>query len=134
MTIESIPEDFPRGETTASLSGAQPKLAVRQDSATGKYVASLNDVCERYDICLDLVSQLVDKCRKNRVAKYAAMSESAILCGFFDKLKTSGWGTEHEMAWVIRHTASTLGWQPIDEVEVLLAAPILAQTYDVDKP
>jgi hypothetical protein len=122
MTIESIPEDFPRGGTTASLSGAQPKLAVRRDVATGQYVAGLSDVelCERYDTCLDLVGQLVEKCRKNRMGKYVAMSESAILCGFFDKLKTSGWGTEHEMAWVIRHTASELGWRPVDEAEKLL--------------
>jgi hypothetical protein len=80
------------------------------------------ELCERYGTCLDLVGQLADKCRKNRMGKYVAMSEGAILCGFFDKLKTSGWGTEHEMAWVIRHTASELGWPPVAEAEKLLAS------------
>ena len=122
MTTESIPEDFPRCGATASLSGVHPKLAVRRDDTTGMYVAGLNDVelRERYDICLDLVGQLVNKCRRNRETKYAAMTESVILRSFFDKLKKSGWGTEQEMAWVIRHTASELGWPPVDEAETLL--------------
>ena len=124
MTIESIPSDFPQGGPTASLSGAQLKLAVRRDVATGQYVARLSEVevRERYDICLDLVSQLVDKCRKNRLAKYATMTETAILSSFFDKLKKSGWGTDSEMAWVIRRTAFGLGWPPVDEAEKLLTS------------
>lgn len=122
MTVKLIPEDFPRGETAFSLSGAQPKLAVRRDTATGQYIGGPSDIelCERYDICLDLVKQLVDKCHRNRIAKYARMTEAAILSSLFDKLKKSGWGTEAEMAWIIRHTALGLGWAPIGEAERLL--------------
>jgi hypothetical protein len=124
MTDKSIPADFPHAGSSTSLSGAHPKLAVRHDSDSGLYVAGATTeaLAERYDICLDLVSQLVDKCRKNRVAKYATMTEATILSSFFDKLKKSGWGTESEMAWVIRHTALGLGWSPIDEAEKLLTS------------
>ena len=122
MTTESIPGDFPCGGATASLSGVHPKLSVRRDDTTGLYVTGPNNVelRERYDICADLVDQLVAKCRRNRQTKYVAMSEQAILSGLFDKLRKSGWGTEPEMAWVVRHTASELGWPPVDEAETLL--------------
>jgi hypothetical protein len=124
MTKASIPEDFPCGGATASLGGVHPKLAVHRDDTTGLYVTGPNDVelRERYDICADLVDQLVAKCRRNAQTKYAAMAEEAILSGFFDKLKKSGWGTVHEMAWIIRHTATELGWPLLDVAEQLLIA------------
>lgn len=122
MTAESIPKDFPRGGATASLSGVHPKLAVRRDETTGMYVAGPSDVelRQRYDLCANLVDQLVAKCRRNRQTKYVAMSEQAILSGLFGKLKKSGWGTEPEMAWIIRHTAYELEWPMLDDAERLL--------------
>lgn len=125
MTTESIPEDFPRCGATASLSGVHPKLAVRRDDTTGMYVAGLNDVelRERYEICQDLVTQLVAKCQKNRSTKYASLSETKILAGLFEQLKKSGWGTPEEMAWIIRYVASALGWPPLEAAEQVLSVP-----------
>lgn len=122
MTTKSIPGDFPCGGATTSLSGIHPKLAVRRDDTTGLYVTGPNDVelRERYDICVDLVDQLVAKCSRNRQTKYVAMSEQAILSGLFNKLKKSGWGTPHEMAWIIRHTAYELEWPLLEDAERLL--------------
>lgn len=122
MTNESIPEDFPRKGPTASLSGVHPKLAVRLDASAGAYVAGPTDdeIRERYDICADLVQQLVAKCQKNRGTKYASLTEAKILAGLFEQLTKTNWGSREEMAWIIRHTAFELGWPPVDAAEQLL--------------
>lgn len=108
----SIPADFPREQVVASLSGAQPKLALRLDSDSGKYVSgpTEEDVKERYAVCEDLVNQLVAKCRSNRGAKYSHLSETQILERLLAQLFGTDWGTQAEMKWVIRRTAAALGW------------------------
>ena len=122
MNEKPIPKDFPGDRAISALTGAQPKVAVRLEARTGRYFAGQSDeeIRERYEICADLVDQLVAKCRRNRQTKYASMAEQAILSGLFDKLKKSGWGTEHEMAWIIRRTATELGWPLLDAAETLL--------------
>src|SRR4051812_1785683 len=108
----NIPDDFPRELTIASVAGLQPKLALRYDSASGRYTNKASDVdfIERYEICSDLVSQLAEKCRRNRTTKYAAMSEVQILERLLAQLLDTSWGTTAEMKWVIRATATELGW------------------------
>lgn len=60
----NAPADFPRQGHLASLGGAQPKLSVRL--IDGVYVGGLTpeEVEVRYDICADLVNQLVAYTRK----------------------------------------------------------------------
>jgi hypothetical protein len=122
MNERPIPEDFPRPPTIAVLSGVHPKVAVRREAQSGIYVAGASDdeLRERYEICQDLVTQLVAKCQKNRSTKYASLSETAILAGLFEQLTKSGWGSREEMAWIVRHTASTLAWQGLETAEHLL--------------
>lgn len=108
----SIPADFPREPVIASLSGVQPKLAVRLDADSGKYDngPAKQDVQERYEVCADLVNQLVAKCRANRSTKYLLLSEAQILERLLSQLLGTNWGSYAEMKWVIRSTATQLGW------------------------
>jgi hypothetical protein len=117
----SIPADFPREQVVASLSGAQPKVAVRLDADSGKYVGrpTEEDVKERYEVCADLVTQLVAKCRANRSTKYAHLSEPQILERLFAQLLGTSWGSSPEMAWVIRTTAAQLSWSIPQDAAVL---------------
>lgn len=120
-----IPDDFPRDHVVASLSGAQPKLSVRLDAGSDKYVSTQADadVQERYEVCADLVAQLVAKCRANRVTKYAALSETQILERLLSQLLGTSWGSPAEMAWVIRATAAKLSW-PIPKDAAVLSTLI----------
>lgn len=122
MNEKPVPEDFPRSRPIAALSGVHPKVAVRRDAKSGTYVVgpSEEELRDRYEICEDLVTQLIVKCRKNRSTKYASLSETKILAGLFEQLIKSGWGSREEMAWIIRHTASELGWPTLEAAEQLL--------------
>ncbi|MYM71636.1 hypothetical protein GTP56_05425 [Duganella sp. FT134W] len=117
----NIPDDFPRAPSLASLPGAQPKVSVRLDATSGKYVGSSNADAtgERYAVCIDLVEQLVAKCRRNRSTKYAELSEVQILERLLAQLLGTDWGSPSEMAWVIRKTAVDLGWEIPDSAVVL---------------
>ena len=107
-----IPDDFPRDDGPASLAGAHPKLSVRRNDVTGTYYAGPNDdeVEQRYEFCEDIAHQLVSKCIKDRDTKYIAYTELDILEKLLKKLLVSNWGTEAEMRWIIRRTASSLSW------------------------
>lgn len=120
-----IPDDFPRDQVVASLPGAQPKLSVRLDAGSGKYVSTSTDVDvqERYEVCADLVNQLATKCRANRATKYSALSEVQILERLLSQLLGTSWGSPAEMAWVIRTTASQLSW-PIPKDAAVLSTLI----------
>jgi hypothetical protein len=117
----TVPADFPREAPIASIPGGQPKLAVRRDIDIGKYVDGLatTEVEERFEVCTDLVEQLVAKCLKNRTTKYAALTEVQILERLLAQLLGTGWGTKAEMRWVVRHTATDLGWAIPESATVL---------------
>lgn len=109
-----VPADFPREQPIAALTGAQPKLAVQFDTASQTYTTDvLSDVLQaRYAMCEDLAEQVAQKCRKNRNTKYSRMSDTEILESFLNKLCSTAWGSNSEMQWVIRRTATILGWTP----------------------
>lgn len=54
------PADFPRDQPIGAVPGAQPKSLARK--IDGKYVVGLTaeELYARYDMCFDLVNQLVD--------------------------------------------------------------------------
>lgn len=110
--VTAVPPDFPREAAQASLTGAQPKLAVVRNAESGQYVSSHDSVhvAERYAICTDLAAQLVEKCTRNRATKYQHLSEEQILGQLSNRLLQSGWGSRAEMKWTICKTAEMLGW------------------------
>ncbi|WP_295992376.1 hypothetical protein [Rugamonas sp.] len=97
-----VPDDFPREHGVAGLAGARSMVLVPCDAKTGGQ--------ERYEICVELMDQLVAQCRKNRYARYAALSELEILERLFAQLLGTGWGSDAEMAWVIVRAAAELNW------------------------
>jgi hypothetical protein len=107
----TAPADFPRLSPISSISGGQPKLAAVLD-ASGKYVAGgqVQDREARYEVCEDLVKQLVAKCQTNRSSKYAHLTEIQILERLLGQLLSTDWGTTAEMCWVFRQTSVELGW------------------------
>jgi hypothetical protein len=109
-----VPADFPRERPIAALTGVQPKLAVQFDTANQTYTADVptEELQARYAMCEDLAQQVAQKCRKYRGTKYARMSETEILESFLNKLCSTAWGSNSEMKWVIRRTATLLGWAP----------------------
>jgi len=108
----TVPEDFPREHRLASLADAHTAWALRLGAATGKHLDGRTEpeIEARYDVCADLLTQLVEKCRINRATKYAALTEPQILERLLGQLLATGWGSAAEMQWVIRRAAATLGW------------------------
>lgn len=60
----TVPEGFPRDPWPAALPGAQTKFSARL--INGRYVVGLTDeeLVERYQMCEDLVQQLVAYCKR----------------------------------------------------------------------
>lgn len=61
-----VPTDFPRIPPLASLAGAQPKLAARRIDAEYWVGLTPEELQVRFELCQDLVEQLVPYCRKKR--------------------------------------------------------------------
>lgn len=64
MPEVTVPPSFPRDPWPAALSGAQPKVALRQEGS--QYISGISDeeLEARYGVCADLVEQLVAYCHR----------------------------------------------------------------------
>jgi len=60
----TVPEGFPRDPWPAAVPGAQKKFSARL--INGRYVVGLTDeeLAERFELCEDLVQQLVAYCKR----------------------------------------------------------------------
>lgn len=60
----SVPSDFPRTVLLTALPGAQPRLPARL--VDGQYLVGFtqDELRSRFDICQDLIEQLVPYCRR----------------------------------------------------------------------
>jgi len=106
-----VPEDFPRAPIAYSLSGVQEKLAlVPFGGRLYQPGTSPPEVCERWDMCEDLAKQLAVRCKEVEHGKYKHIPQAEILGQYLTRLLKTGWGTDDEMKWVVRRTASLLGW------------------------
>lgn len=110
-----IPPDFPSTPHLASLAGAQPKLAVRL--VNGQYVVGLTpeELQARFDLCEDLVGQLVAYCRRKQ-AEHPGWSQEELLSKVADALRAKaaageeGWDlSEAERSWVLGKVRLRLG-------------------------
>lgn len=104
---QHVPSDFPR-PMPGSLSGVQPKLAMRL--VQGKYVEGLtnDELFERYDACRDLALQVADKARTKR-AKYLDLSLDEFLRRLRLGVEQKGWDVSpDELTWVMLQVRSAL--------------------------
>lgn len=99
--MKQAPSDFPRQHAFSALSGAQPKLSVLE--IDGRYYLDQPDedeIYQRYDVCADLVEQLITYCEKK---KQPAHSWEALLNAVAQSLSQKPWGlTPDENAWIMK--------------------------------
>ncbi len=110
-----VPEDFPIGAMQSALGGVQPKLSMVQED--GRYYAvgtSPSEVHEAYEVCEDLVQQMVPYCQR-KLDKFNGNQE-ATLSAVFEALLGKGWCSRELAEWVVRHTASQLQWPAQDDL------------------
>jgi hypothetical protein len=105
----TVPDDFPRDVTPASLTGAQPKLAAR--ITDGKFVAGLTaeERAERWTICEDLAHQLVPKAAKD-AARNPDHSHDETLRRVRRAIEGKGWTERLETDWLLERLRALLDW------------------------
>ncbi|MFL9959077.1 DUF2442 domain-containing protein [Paraburkholderia nemoris] len=104
-----IPDDFPRDTTPASLSGTQPKLAVRK--IAGRLVGGLTgpELYQRWDLCEDLARQLVLKTLKDQ-EKFPENSHDTTLRRMRRAIEGKGWTSVVETDWLMERLRVLLEW------------------------
>ena len=109
--FSNIPENFPCTPSGYSLSGLQQKLALlRYEGKFYEPGAHPHEVYERWDIYEDLAKQFAQRCTEVEHGKFQHLSRTEILEQYLTRLLGKGWGSTEEMKWVIRRTATLLGW------------------------
>lgn len=101
MNIQDVPEDFPRVVIPAVVTGAQPKVCVRE--IDGRYVTGQTDEerIERWDICEDLAQQLLPVAQKD-AAGHPGHAAEETLRRVRISVERKGWVSEAELDWLIR--------------------------------
>jgi len=105
---DAIPEDFPRNTFPGAVPGAQPKFLARR--IDGKYVAGLTDaeLAERYDVCLDLLAQLVPYA-KRKLADPGG-SRDAVMARIREGIRSLDTGlSPQEVEWLVKRVIAALG-------------------------
>ncbi|SFB90087.1 hypothetical protein SAMN05216344_10552 [Polaromonas sp. OV174] len=109
----NIPADFPREPYPGAIPGAQPKFIARK--MDGRFVVGLTDeeLQERYDVCAELIQQLIPYC-VNKQRDNPAWTTADILLRVADGVTSQGWGqTPPEIDWIVGRIADELGWPPL---------------------
>jgi len=113
-TVNSVPDSFPCEPCFGAVPGEQPKVLVRK--AGNIYVAGQTQIerRERYEICLDLVQQLLPYCQRKRVEK-PAWSMQDIVDKTHHAIRGKNWDfSGAEIEWVMTQVAQGLQW-PLPE-------------------
>lgn len=104
----TIPSDFPWQSDPTALAGAQPKIAVRL--VDGKYVSghTADELATRYDICADLVTQLIAYYHRKKTQS-PNRSREQLLARINEALEQKGWGlTAAEIAWCVGRVSDAI--------------------------
>jgi hypothetical protein len=101
MATDDVPDDFPRDDSPAVVSGAGPKLCVRL--VNGIYQSGLSDEerRERWIICESLTRQLVSVAKKDARA-YPQHSPERTVERVKVAVRAKRWVTPNELEWVAR--------------------------------
>jgi hypothetical protein len=106
----NIPADFPRDPFPGAVPGVQPKVLARKIG--DQYVIGLTDeeLQERYDVCVDLVQQLILYCIR-KLNENPTWTQANILLKVASSIKSKTWGLSSlEVDWVVKRLADELGW------------------------
>ncbi|WP_284454521.1 hypothetical protein [Cupriavidus campinensis] len=107
MNLNDVPADFPRITIPAVVTGAQPKIGVRE--IDGRYVVGQTEEerYERWDICEDLAQQLLPVAQKDEAGQPGQERERT-LCRVRISVSQKGWCSEDELDWIIGRLAVLL--------------------------
>ncbi len=106
----NISTDFPRDPFPGAVPGAQPKVLARKIG--DHYVVGLTDeeLQERYDVCVDLVQQLIPYCIR-KLDENPTWTQTNILFKVANSAQSKKWGLSSlEVDWVVKRLADELGW------------------------
>lgn len=95
-----VPGSFPKGDVPFALPGSQPKLSARL--IDGKYVVGMTpgEIRERYEVCLDLVGQLITYGMRKRI-ELPELSLEDLVERIGKGVVNKGWGfSPTEVAWM----------------------------------
>jgi len=98
--MDSIPEDFPL-PVIGAVPGVQPKLLVRL--VDGRYIndAVTEEAQERYQLCADLVVQLVSYAKRKH-AEHPDWPRAELRAKIAGGLQRKNWGLSHaEIQWIV---------------------------------
>lgn len=104
-----VPEDFPITPAVSALAGAQPKLSLVEEG--GKFYApgaSPSEVLAAFDVCADLVTQMVPYCQR-KLAEFGG-DQTATAKAVFRGLLSKRWCTAEQSKWIMLKTVQQLGW------------------------
>jgi hypothetical protein len=111
-----IPEDFPVCSTIASISGAQPKLALVE--VEGRYYpegATPEDRRAQYEMCEDLAHQGVVYCQR-KLSEGVVADPTAALKRLHKGLQDKHWCSAEQNLWIVRRVAALLSWPAPDSL------------------
>jgi len=106
-----VPDDFPREPMPGLVSGAQPKLLVRE--VAGRYHSGLTDeeLWTRYDACENLAGQLAEYASRKISASGLSLDDAMgrVERGLKAKVGAGQWDFfRSEMAWMMKRTRELL--------------------------
>ena len=108
MTSTTIPEDFPRDLWLGTVPGTQPKLLLRKVGDTFVSEPTEEELARRYDVCADLVAQLIPYAGQ-KVEANPDWSREELAVRLAAGIRAKGWGfTEPEISWMVRRTCEGL--------------------------
>lgn len=111
-----IPSDFPRLALLGSVTGGQPKILLIEEN--GKFYApgmNPSALQNRFELCEDLVNQLVPKLLVAKAGKLSHLKEVEILQNYRTRLTAKKWTSIEEAHWIIDRVAKSLGWSLIGD-------------------
>lgn len=101
------PSDFPRSIRASAIAGTQPKLNLQEKD--GHYVQvqpSEEEIDNRYEMCADLVDQLVTYCHRK---KQPTETWQELLVEVNEAVKRKQWGLSlEEISWITKKLALQL--------------------------
>ena len=108
--MATIPPDFPTGRPEGAVPGAQPKILVRKvgDQFISGYTPE--ELAERYDICEDLVRQLVPYCARKQ-SENPTWSKDDLVSRVRKGVQAKDWGLSGpEIEWIVTQAVQPLQW------------------------
>ncbi|MGY2491135.1 hypothetical protein [Cupriavidus sp. CP313] len=111
MSRQVIPEDFPKNDWLGAVSGAQPKLLVRQNGERYEGPSTEEARWQRYEKCEDLAQQLAPYTRRKMSENSWSLEETLprVEASVAKKVHNCQWDfSAAEVTWIMKRTREVL--------------------------